>query len=158
MCAALFEQSAQCNQHMTNYDKMSMYMTQQEIDLESRYCSFIDNIVYGAYDETGEIMLKRESFEIEDCETPSNTRSSRSLLDKPLVLPSVFFLLWSFSLPQSLLTDLSRGNRLLGGQSKVLWTPTISPGKTLVLSWDALAVALEPPPLSKMGFVSIVLG
>jgi hypothetical protein len=66
MCSSLYQNSAQCNQHLTNYDKISRGMTQQEMDMETRYCSFIDNIVYGAYDEQGEILLKRETFDFSD--------------------------------------------------------------------------------------------
>jgi hypothetical protein len=66
MCAALFERSAQCNIHMSNYGTMSKYMDATEATFESRYCSFIDNIVYGSYDEMGEIKLKAETFDFSD--------------------------------------------------------------------------------------------
>lgn len=66
MCAALFERSAQCNIHMSNYGMMAKYMDDIDASFENRYCSFIDNIVYGSYDEMGEIKLKAETFDFSD--------------------------------------------------------------------------------------------
>lgn len=71
MCAALFDRSAQCNMHMTNYAMMSKYMDDLDVEYETRYCNFIDNIVYGAYDENGEILLKPETFDLSDWRNPS---------------------------------------------------------------------------------------
>jgi hypothetical protein len=70
MCSALYYGAAQCNQHMSNYEAMSVYMTEAELALETRYCSFIDNIIYGAYDEQGEVVLKREEFDFSDWKNP----------------------------------------------------------------------------------------
>eukprot|EP00536_Pseudo-nitzschia_multiseries_P017153 jgi/Psemu1/314066/fgenesh1_kg.1402_\ len=70
MCAALFERSAQCNIHMTNYNSMAKYMDAIDIKYEQRYCNFIDNIVYGTYNEKGEIKLKAESFDFNDWRNP----------------------------------------------------------------------------------------
>ena len=77
MCSALTEMSAQCNKHMDNYDVMSQFMTQQEQDYETRYCSFIDNIIYGAYDETGEIVLQGDTFDFADWRNPSQYKKLR---------------------------------------------------------------------------------
>jgi len=66
MCAALFESSAQCNIHMSNYGIMAKYMEDEDAAMEKRYCSFIDNIAYGSYDEQGEITLKADSFDFSD--------------------------------------------------------------------------------------------
>ncbi|KAL3914326.1 MAG: hypothetical protein SGARI_000179 [Bacillariaceae sp.] len=77
MCAALFERSAQCNIHMQNYDMMSKYMDELDAEFEQRYCNFIDNIVYGAYDETGEIKLRPESFDLSDWRNPSQYKKIR---------------------------------------------------------------------------------
>lgn len=70
MCAALFERSAQCNIHMSNYGMMSKYMEDIDAAFEQRYCAFIDNIVYGTYDEMGEIKLKSDSFDFSDWKNP----------------------------------------------------------------------------------------
>jgi len=70
MCAALFERSAQCNIHMSNYGMMSKYMEEIDAAFEQRYCAFIDNIVYGTYDEMGEIKLKSDSFDFSDWKNP----------------------------------------------------------------------------------------
>ena len=70
MCAALFERSAQCNIHMNNYGTMSNYMDKIDLAFEQRYCAFIDNIVYGTYDEMGEIKLKADTFDFNDWRNP----------------------------------------------------------------------------------------
>lgn len=70
MCAALFERSAQCNIHLSNYEKMSPYMETMDAAFEQRYCNFIDNIVYGTYDEMGEITLKADTFDFSDWKNP----------------------------------------------------------------------------------------
>ena len=70
MCAALFERSAQCNIHMSNYGMMVKYMEDVDAKFEQRYCNFIDNIVYGTYDEMGEINLKSETFDLSDWRNP----------------------------------------------------------------------------------------
>jgi hypothetical protein len=70
MCAALFERSAQCNMHLTNYGMMSKYMDSMDQEFEQRYCNFIDNIVYGSYDESGEILLKPDTFDLAEWRNP----------------------------------------------------------------------------------------
>jgi len=77
MCAALFERSAQCNIHMTNYGMMSKYMDTIDAAFEQRYCNFIDNIVYGTYNEKGEIKLKAESFDFNDWRNPEQYKKMR---------------------------------------------------------------------------------
>jgi len=57
VCRALYEGSAQCNMHINNFNSISQYMSQYERDIEKRTCSFIENIIDGAYDESGEIYL-----------------------------------------------------------------------------------------------------
>mmetsp|Transcript_26025 Transcript_26025/g.54501 ORF Transcript_26025/g.54501 Transcript_26025/m.54501 type:complete len:397 (-) Transcript_26025:150-1340(-) len=70
MCAALFERSAQCNIHMTNYGMMAKYMETIDVEYEKRYCNFIDNIVYGTYNEGGDIKLKADTFDFNDWKNP----------------------------------------------------------------------------------------
>lgn len=70
VCAALFERSAQCHIHMSNYGKMTNYMDEVDVEYEQRYCNFIDNIVYGTYNEYGEIKLKNDSFDLADWRNP----------------------------------------------------------------------------------------
>jgi hypothetical protein len=77
MCAALFDRSAQCNMHLTNYATMSKYMDTLDLQYEQRYCNFIDNIVYGAYDEKGEILLKPETFDLSDWRNPEQYKKIR---------------------------------------------------------------------------------
>jgi hypothetical protein len=77
MCAALFERSAQCNIHMQNYEMMAKYMDTMDAEFEQRYCNFIDNIVYGSYDEEGEIKLKPESFDLADWRNPEQYKKIR---------------------------------------------------------------------------------
>lgn len=66
MCYALYQGSAQCNMNMKNFNTISLYMSQYEIDEEKRYCAFIKNIISGAYDESGEVLLKAEDFDFAD--------------------------------------------------------------------------------------------
>jgi len=77
MCAALFERSAQCNIHMNNYDMMAKYMENLDEEFEQRYCNFIDNIVYGSYNENGEIKLRADSFDFSDWKNPDQYKKMR---------------------------------------------------------------------------------
>lgn len=77
MCSALYTGSAQCNMNMNNFEQISRYMSQYELDQESRYCSFIENIIYGAYDESGEIQLKPEQFDFADWQNPRQYKKLR---------------------------------------------------------------------------------
>lgn len=77
MCAALFERSAQCNIHMNNYEMMSKYMENIDAEFEQRYCNFIDNIVFGSYDESGEIKLKADTFDLGDWRNPEQYKKLR---------------------------------------------------------------------------------
>jgi len=77
MCAALFESSAQCNIHMSNYGVMAKYMEDMDAEFEQRYCNFIDNIVYGTYDEMGEIKLKADTFDFSDWKNPDQYKKMK---------------------------------------------------------------------------------
>lgn len=77
MCAALFERSAQCNIHMSNYGMMSKYMEEIDAAFEQRYCAFIDNIVYGTYDEMGDIKLKSDTFDFNDWRNPEQYKKMK---------------------------------------------------------------------------------
>jgi len=77
MCAALFERSAQCNIHMNNYEMMTKYMENLDAEFEQRYCNFIDNIVYGSYNENGEIKLRADSFDLSDWRNPEQYKKLR---------------------------------------------------------------------------------
>jgi len=77
MCAALFERSAQCNIHMNNYDVMAKYMENLDVEFEQRYCNFVDNIVYGSYDESGEIKLRADSFDLSDWRNPEQYKKMK---------------------------------------------------------------------------------
>lgn len=70
VCRALYETSAQCNMHMKNFQQISLYMSQYEIDVEKRNCAFIDNIIEGSYDENGAIQMSPESFSFADWRNP----------------------------------------------------------------------------------------
>lgn len=56
--------------NMNNFEQISRYMSQYELDQESRYCAFIENIIFGAYDESGEILLRPEQFNFNDWKNP----------------------------------------------------------------------------------------
>lgn len=77
MCSALYSGSAQCNMNMNNFEQISRYMSQYEMDQEARYCAFIENILYGAYDESGEILLSPEQFDFADWRNPHQYKKLR---------------------------------------------------------------------------------
>ena len=52
-------------------------MSQYELDIEKRTCSFIENIIGGAYDESGEIMLTSEEFDFKDWRNPKQLKRLR---------------------------------------------------------------------------------
>lgn len=52
--------------NMKNFQQIAVYMSTYELDLESRYCAFIKNIIAGSYDESGEIKLQSEEFNLAD--------------------------------------------------------------------------------------------
>lgn len=66
MCRALYEGSATCNSHMNDYDQMTQYMSSYERESEKINCAFIDNIIGGNYDESGEIRLTIDQFDFSD--------------------------------------------------------------------------------------------
>lgn len=66
MCTSLYMLSAQCNEKMSNYEQVSRLMTTNEKAEEDRSCTFIDNIIGGSFDETGEIVLKDSTFNWND--------------------------------------------------------------------------------------------
>lgn len=63
--------------HMNNFDTISRYMSAYELDLEKRNCAFIENIIYGAYDETGEIVLMADAFDFNDWRNPRQYKKLR---------------------------------------------------------------------------------
>lgn len=64
MCSTLYEVSAQCNVHMSNYAQVSQMLTTNEKAQESNICTFIENINGGSYDESGEIALRSDDFDL----------------------------------------------------------------------------------------------
>jgi hypothetical protein len=55
---------------MNNFEQVSRLMTVNELADEDRTCTFIDNIMGGSYDESGEITLKGNTFEFSDWKNP----------------------------------------------------------------------------------------
>lgn len=92
MCSALYTVSAQCNMNMNNFESISKYMSQYELDQESRYCAFIENIIYGAYDESGEIVLQADQFDFTDWKNPKQYKKLRMSLGQALGLSASIIL------------------------------------------------------------------
>ena len=69
-CSALYSSAAQCDVNMDSYDSDSMFKTDRELEVEQKVCNFIDNIVYGAYNENGEIVLESPMFDFSDWRNP----------------------------------------------------------------------------------------
>lgn len=93
VCRALYEGSAQCNMNMNNFNQISRYMSQYELDIEKRYCAFIENIIYGAYDESGEILLQPESFDFSDWRNPRQYRKLKMPVGQAIFLSLSIILL-----------------------------------------------------------------
>jgi len=106
VCRALYEGSAQCNMHMNSYSTISKYMSQYEIEVEQRTCSFIDNIINGAYDETGEIYLSSGSFDFHDWRNPKQLKRLRMPAGQAVLL-SASIILFVFSLAMVIYTQRS---------------------------------------------------
>jgi hypothetical protein len=73
-CSAMYSSSATCNVNMNSYSEMSEYMSEAEIRQETRNCAFIDNIVYGTYDQQGDIQLTSPTFDFSDWKNPEQYR------------------------------------------------------------------------------------
>jgi hypothetical protein len=73
-CSALYSSAAQCDINMDTYDSDSMFKTDRELEIEQKVCNFIDNIVYGAYNENGEITLESPMFNFRDWRNPEQYR------------------------------------------------------------------------------------
>ena len=56
---------------------MAKYMEELDTEYEQRYCNFIDNIVYGAYDESGEILLKPDTFDLKEWRNPEQYKKMK---------------------------------------------------------------------------------
>ncbi len=116
MCSALYSGSAQCNMNMNNFEQISRYMSQYEMDQESRYCAFIENIIYGSFDESGEIMLKPEQFDFADWRNPHQYKKLRMSVAQAVGLSM------SIILCVALLATAAVTNRALTRQSTP-WKP-----------------------------------
>ncbi|CAJ1898160.1 unnamed protein product [Cylindrotheca closterium] len=62
MCSTLYSASAQCNKNLKSYSTYSQYMTRYELDIEARYCTFINNINSGTFDSEGHIITDGNIF------------------------------------------------------------------------------------------------
>merc|ERR1712194_379031 len=60
-----------------SYGVMAKYMEDLDVGFEQRYCNFIDNIVYGTYDEMGEIKLKADTFDFSDWKNADQYKKMR---------------------------------------------------------------------------------
>jgi len=123
MCAALFERSAQCNIHMSNYGMMAKYMENMDAEFEQRYCNFIDNIVYGTYNEMGEIKLKADSFDFSDWRNPEQYKKMKMPAGQAIGLALSVLLVIALS---ALAFVTHRALTRRGGRSTP-WAPKFAP-------------------------------
>eukprot|EP00980_Cylindrotheca_fusiformis_P028548 scaffold22610_cov115-Cylindrotheca_fusiformis.AAC.1 len=72
MCSTLYSASAQCNRNLNSYKTYSQFMTNYELQLEKKYCTFIDNIVYGTYNSKGDIILGGGPFDLSSWRSRQN--------------------------------------------------------------------------------------
>jgi hypothetical protein len=86
VCRALYATSAQCNTNMNNFAQISQYMSAYELDLEKRNCGFISNIIHGAYDENGNILLKADSFDFADWRNPQQYKKLKMPVGQAILL------------------------------------------------------------------------
>jgi hypothetical protein len=73
-CSAMYSKSATCNMNLDDYAQLAMYASDAEIEQETRNCAFINNIVFGTYDEKGEIQLTSPTFDFNDWKNPEQYR------------------------------------------------------------------------------------
>jgi hypothetical protein len=71
-CSAMYYKSAHCNVHLENYSQVNA--SEIEITQETRNCAFIDNIIYGTFDEQGDIELTSPVFDFSDWKNPEQYR------------------------------------------------------------------------------------
>jgi hypothetical protein len=102
---------------MSNFESISRYMSQYELDQEARYCAFIENIVYGAYDESGEILLKPEQFDFADWQNPQQYKKLKMPVSQALGLAT------SIVLCIALLATAAVSNRALT-RGSTPWKPS----------------------------------
>jgi len=119
MCTSLYTLSAQCNEHMTNYEQVSRLMSSQEAADESRSCTFIDNIISGSYDEFGVIQLRDDTFNWNDLRNPHQYRRLRMPVGQALGLS--FSIILTIALA-AMAYSYQRAFRREGMQSP--WSPT----------------------------------
>ena len=124
MCSALYSVSAQCNMNMNNFQQISKYMSQYELSLESRYCSFISNIISGSFNESGDVMLKAEQFNFQDWRNPRQYKKLRMSVGQAVGLSI------SIILCIALLATAAFTNRALTRQSTP-WKPKRVPETAL---------------------------
>lgn len=120
MCSALYEGSAQCNMHMNNFQAISYFMSAQEKDQEEHYCAFIDNIISGSFDESGEIVLRGDNFDISDWRNIEQYKKIRMPADQAILLSL------SVILVVALFAAAAMTNRQLRRQSTP-WRPKVEP-------------------------------
>lgn len=72
--------------NMKNFAQISQYMSAYELDLEKRNCGFIDNIIHGAYDESGEIVLKANTFDFSDWRNPQQYKKLKMPVGQAIFL------------------------------------------------------------------------
>ncbi len=71
---------------MNNYEQVARLMSPAEQGEEDQACAFINNIMDGSYDESGEILLKGGTFEFADWKNPRQYRRLKMSLDQALLL------------------------------------------------------------------------
>lgn len=94
ICSTLYTVSAQCNVKIESHDQIARTMTSSELLDEQNTCTFINNIMYGSYDESGEITLKPDTFDFADWRNPKQYKKVRLPAGQAVLLSlSIIFFL-----------------------------------------------------------------
>ena len=91
MCSTLYQSGAQCNRNLKSYRTYSQLMTKYELDVENRYCTFIDNIIYGSFDTNGDIV------DLKSWRTKENYKELKMPVDQAIGLVTSLFLCFILS-------------------------------------------------------------
>ena len=71
--------------------------TKSELDAEDRACNFIDNIVYGTYDDQGDIVLTSPTFDFKDWKNTQQYQNLRLPVEQVIGLALSLLLVISLS-------------------------------------------------------------
>ena len=146
MCSALHSVSAQCNKNMNNFEQISRLMDADELAEEDRTCTFITNIMQGAYDENGEIITSTgTTFDFGEWKNPQQYGRLKLAADQAIALSLSIILCMALAAVACAETrSIRRGKKEYSP-----WVPKrMFPRRYTIRSKDALLTKRRRPSLS----------